>query len=214
MKITILIDNPKAWYVLHGKKLELALSGAGHDVLLTHDQKEVPKGDVLFLLSCGRIVKEDTLARNTHNIVIHGSHLPKDRGFAPMQYQILRGENEIHFTMIEAALEVDAGAVYMRDSITLEGHELWDEISELAGKKINEMALRYVVANAEVEGEEQEGEPSWNEKRKPEDSELDPDKTIAEQFDLLRIVDNDAYPAFFKHRGVEYELKIKKKQNE
>ena len=49
--------------------------------------------------------------------------------------------------------------------------------------------------------------------RKPEDSRIDPAKPLAEQFDLLRTVDNESYPAFFTHRGATYLLKIEKKKS-
>jgi len=45
-------------------------------------------------------------------------------------------------------------------------------------------------------------------RRRPADSRLDPDRTLAEQFELLRVVDNDRYPAFFEWRGRCYEVKI------
>ena len=56
----------------------------------------------------------------------------------------------------------------------------------------------------------QEGAESFYKGRKPEDSQLDFNKTIAEQFNLLRVVDNDKYPAFFEHQGEKYFLKITK----
>ena len=52
------------------------------------------------------------------------------------------------------------------------------------------------------------GKGSFYRKRTPEDSELDIDKTIREQFNLLRAVDNNRYPAFFKLNGQKYTLKI------
>ena len=36
------------------------------------------------------------------------------------------------------------------------------------------------------------------------------DKTIKEQFNLLRVVDNEKYPAFFDYSGTRYLLKIYK----
>jgi len=42
------------------------------------------------------------------------------------------------------------------------------------------------------------------------DSELDAHKTIEEQFNLLRISDNDRYPAYFTKHGFRYILKIYK----
>jgi methionyl-tRNA formyltransferase len=37
---------------------------------------------------------------------------------------------------------------------------------------------------------------------------LDPQKSLAEQFNILRVVDNDRYPAFFEWNGRRYNLKI------
>jgi methionyl-tRNA formyltransferase len=55
----------------------------------------------------------------------------------------------------------------------------------------------------------QRGEPGpYLHRRTPEHSRLDVHKTIAEQFDLLRVVDNERYPAFFEYRGTRYRLKI------
>jgi methionyl-tRNA formyltransferase len=33
---------------------------------------------------------------------------------------------------------------------------------------------------------------------------------LAEQFDLLRVVDSERFPAFFEYRGRRYKLKIEK----
>ncbi|MFO7736161.1 MAG: hypothetical protein R6W70_08115, partial [bacterium] len=57
----------------------------------------------------------------------------------------------------------------------------------------------------------QNGESSVWPKRTPADSELDVDKTIAEQFDLLRTVNNRDFPAFFRYRGERYTMRITKK---
>ena len=39
-------------------------------------------------------------------------------------------------------------------------------------------------------------------------------KSIDEQFNLLRVCDNERYPAFFYKDGVKYILKINKEKNE
>ncbi len=54
----------------------------------------------------------------------------------------------------------------------------------------------------------QNKEESFYPKRTPKDSELDINKTIKEQFNLLRIVNNDEYPAYFEIDGHRYILKI------
>ncbi len=56
------------------------------------------------------------------------------------------------------------------------------------------------------------GKSTYYRKRTPLDSELKLNKSIAEQFNLLRTVDNKRYPAFFKFKGKEYVLHIFKKK--
>ncbi|HER26225.1 MAG TPA: N-acetyltransferase, partial [Rhodospirillales bacterium] len=52
--------------------------------------------------------------------------------------------------------------------------------------------------------------PIWSSRRRPPDSRLSPDQTIARQFDQLRVSDNYRYPAFFEHRGHRYKVQIEK----
>lgn len=76
-------------------------------------------------------------------------------------------------------------------------------------KKI-EMCLKFLESYVGKTPKKQDGEESFYPKRTPEDCELDINKTIKEQFNLLRIVDNELYPAFFKYNGIKYKLKIEK----
>ena len=54
----------------------------------------------------------------------------------------------------------------------------------------------------------QYGEASHYPRRRPADSRLDPELSLAEQFNLLRVVDNERYPAFFQWRGRSYILNL------
>ena len=46
--------------------------------------------------------------------------------------------------------------------------------------------------------------------RTPEDSEIDISKSISEQFNLLRIADNERYPCFFNYKGHNYKISLSK----
>jgi len=54
----------------------------------------------------------------------------------------------------------------------------------------------------------QHGEASHYRRRRPADSQLDPERSLAEQFNLLRVVDNQHYPAFFNWRGRRLRLQV------
>ena len=52
------------------------------------------------------------------------------------------------------------------------------------------------------------GKGNFNKRRYPKDSQLDINKTIKQQFNHLRINDNELYPSFFYHKGQKYIIKI------
>lgn len=62
--------------------------------------------------------------------------------------------------------------------------------------------------------QKQSGDESFYSNRGEKDSELDINKTIKEQFNLLRIVSNDDYPAFFVIDGHKFIIKIEEALDE
>jgi len=209
LKIQILVDNPNSWIVPYAKELEQQIKQRGHKVGLIHKHSEVSEGDILCLLACEEIFKK--LRLNKHNLVVHESDLPKGKGWSPLTWQILEGKNHIPITLFEAAESVDAGPIYAQEWLKLMGTELLPELKDKQGKHTIQLILDFIDRFPEVEGKKQEGQSSFYPKRTPKDSELDPNLSIAEQFNLLRVCDNERYPAFFKLNGRTYELKIQEK---
>lgn len=208
MLIQILVDNPKSWVIPYAQELMSILAKKTFEVKLIHSHNEIAKGDILILLSCERILKN--LSLNKHNLVVHPSNLPQGKGWSPLTWQILEGKNEIPITLFEATEKVDSGGIYLKDMIYLEGHELVDEVREKQGKKTIELILKFIDNYPNNPIIAQQGESSYYPKRSPQDSELDIFKTIDEQFNLLRVCDNDRYPAFFVRNGIKYILRIEK----
>ncbi len=212
MKITILADNPQSWIIPYAQKLKTSLNRLGHNTSLVHSANKVRSGDIAFFLSCEHIISAAILRKNKHSLVVHESALPKGKGWSPMTWQVLEGKKRIPITLFEAAESVDSGVVYAQSSIVLNGHELVDELREKQGAATIALALSFVRKYPHAKGKKQSGKATYYPKRTPRDSELDPKKTIASQFDLLRVVDNERYPAFFTYRGHEYVLKISKRK--
>lgn len=116
----------------------------------------------------------------------------------------------IPLTLFQAIPELDAGPVYLRSSIHTRGDELLPELQAALADEIMRLCLEFAGRYPAIldEAVPQSGPSTTYRTRTPADSELDPNRPIAEQFDLLRIVDNERYPAFFQHRGRRYRLKI------
>lgn len=210
MKICIVVDNPRSWFVPFADELKKNLSRFGSVDLLS-DSNQIPQSnDVAFLLSCEKKVIPEILRRSRSNIVVHASELPKGKGMSPLTWQILEGKNRIPLTLFEAVEDIDAGPVYIMACLDFQGNELLHEMQNAVGDKILEMCELFLKDWPDIltKGAIQTGEPSFYKKRTAEDSRLDPNLSLAEQFNLLRVVDNDRYPAFFDWNGRRYILKI------
>jgi len=212
MNITIITDK-NSWmcpYVVH---LIERLSCMGNRVCSYDQPSDIHnKADIAFYLSCFQIVSKDILFKHKNNIVIHTSALPSGRGWSPMSWQILEGKNKIPLTLFEANEKVDAGEIYLEDQIVFSGHELISELHEKLGFKIIDMCVEFIKRYPDVvkQSRSQVGEASYYRRRLPSDSQLDVNKNIKDQFNLLRIVDNDRYPAYFILLGHKYKLLIEK----
>jgi methionyl-tRNA formyltransferase len=208
MKIAILTSKDQ-WFIPYAKKLKNLLDS---ELFFNHgDIKEY--FDIIFILGYHNIINDKFLELNLHNIVIHESKLPKGKGWAPMFWQVLEGKNEITFSMFEASNGVDNGDIYMQKTLKLNGYELNSELREKQANFTIEMCIEFInnYKNYKV-ATPQIGDESFYKKRTSKDSELDINKTINEQFNLLRIVDNDNYPAFFYKNDKKYILKIEEEK--
>jgi len=203
MEIAIL-TSPNQWFETYAKKLSNILDCK---LFLHHDY--LIDFDIVFILSYHKIIPQNILNANKYDIVIHASSLPHGKGWAPLFWQILEGKNEITFTMFEASNGVDNGDIYMQKTLKLNGYELHDEIRDKQAKLIIEMCLEFVENYKQYKNPiPQVGKESFYPKRTPKDSKLDIEKSLKEQFNLLRICLNDEYPAFFEIDGHKYILKI------
>ncbi len=213
MKITFLSDEG-SWKNEAVGLLSKNLREKRHKVTVLHKAEAVPKGDILFILGFFKIVPASVLRRNRTNLVVHESALPKGRGWSPVSWLVLEGARTIPLTLFEAVERVDAGKIYLRDKVKLRGDELLSEIQAKVAEKMMRLCERFVARYPGIlkRGVAQRGRATYYPRRNPEDSRLDPAKSIARQFNLLRTVQNEVYPAYFKLRGFTYVLKIEKQK--
>lgn len=206
LEIQILVDNPNSWIIPYARELVNELQRLDHNVVIRHSAKEVIEGEVLCLLACERIFKD--LSKNKHNLVVHESALPKGKGWSPVSWQVLEGKKRIPVTLFEANEKLDSGVIYNQKHIFLKGNELWPEIKRQQGEVTIELILEFIEKYPNNVGKEQIGDESSYEKRTSNSSKLDVTKSIQDQFNLLRVCDNERYPAFFEMDGIKYYLKI------
>lgn len=187
----------------------------GHEVTVVTDAAEIPRADLVFFLSFWSLANSKVLDRATHSLVVHASDLPNGKGWSPMTWQILEGKNRIPVRLFEAEPAVDSGDIHGSTDILFEGHELLDELRERLLDATFNLCAAFVErypACIPLRKKQKEGGSLYL-RRTAEDSRLDPDSTLASQFNLLRTVDNLEYPAFFEYAGHYYELQIHKREH-
>lgn len=190
----------------------VARHGDAHRVRVLRHARDLAAGDLLFLISCAEIVREHQRSAFRHSLVVHASDLPRGRGWSPHVWDILNGATQLTLSLLEAADPVDSGRVWRQVRFDVPRHALWDEINRLLFAATFEL-VDYAVAHADdVKPQPQDATitPTYHRRRTPADSALDVGKSIAEQFDLLRICDPDRFPAYFDHLGHRYKLILEK----
>ena len=93
----------------------------------------------------------------------------------------------------------------------MEGHELYNEINDkLFSVELELMDYALENINTVKPKKQEESSVTYYRKRTPGDSRIDPDKSLANQFLLLRVSDPDRFPAFMDCCGYRYQLKLEK----
>ena len=211
MKIKILNTDPK--HPINPYLLELVTKlERYHSVSIIRSEEEVTDGDLLFLVSCNQIIDNNVLRNFKHVMVLHASDLPKGRGWSPHIWEIIGGAEKITLSLIDAVAQVDCGDIYRAVMIDIPKSALWDEINDLLfNAEIN--MIEFAVENFESLqkcAQSVDVEPTYYHKRQPPDSEIDAYKSIAEQFDLIRVCDPNRFPAIFQLHGECYKLVLEK----
>jgi methionyl-tRNA formyltransferase len=183
-----------------------------YEVALLHDKNQLISGDILFLVSCTELISKSIRNSYSHCIVLHASDLPEGRGWSPLVWSILEGKATITVSALDAEDHVDSGAIWAKMDVNIAPHELHDEINESLFR--TEIALLDIVMTMVQRGETPSPQPetaaSYYPRRAPADSELDPERSLVEQFNKIRVCDPERYPAFFRLHGHTYSITLRK----
>lgn len=180
------------------------------NIKIYYNYSKIKNFDYVFVLGYTRILPRYFIQKNKLTMVIHESDLPKGKGNSPLQWQILKNKKYISVNLIKLAEKVDSGDIILKDKMILNGAELYDEIRWKQAKISFKLIARFLRLK-KIKFKKQIGKEFFYKKRTPKDSELNPKKSIEENFNLLRIANNNDWPAFFYLKKKKYILKIFKK---
>jgi methionyl-tRNA formyltransferase len=143
-------------------------------------------------------------------VCFHMTDVPYGRGGSPLQNLILAGHKETKLTALQMVSEMDAGPVYTKRSLKLEGTA--QEIYVRAGALSAEL-IEWILENEPVPVE-QVGKAVMFKRRKPEQSHLPETGSLLSTYDFIRMLDADGYPhAFIEHGELMLKLSKAKLEN-
>lgn len=204
---TIVVASCKAW---HKPLIEKLAKKIKADWLYASDKDGLDKilacknPKYIFFLHWNWLVLESIW--QTHECVcFHMTDVPYGRGGSPLQNLILAGHQETKLTALRMVGEMDAGPVYTKKTLKLEGsaQEIYVKAGELSAE-----IIKWIIEN-EPEPIPQEGEVVLFKRRKPEQSVLQDTGSLSEAYDFIRMLDAEGYPHAFIEHG-EYLLNFSK----
>ena len=139
IKVACLLDNTNNWAEQYIKKSSLIKKNKKYSFKIFKNFRKIKDYEIVFIINYTKILNSSFLKKNRLNLIIHASNLPKGKGFAPLQWQILEKKNKISFCLLEAAKKFDSGRIFLKDHVQFKGNELYEEIRYLEAKVIIKM---------------------------------------------------------------------------
>ena len=211
MKITLLCSDEKHPVNAYLEDW-MADDGKEQIVELVRKKAEANGGDILFLISCCEIITAQDRAKYGACLVLHASDLPKGRGWSPHIWELSQGAQCITLSLLEAEDKFDSGRIWKKVDIQVPKHALWDEINHLLFEA-EVLLINFAIENfSNIAPQSQPADlvATYYPRRTSLNSQIDPRKSISEQFDLIRVCDPNRFPAYFEYLGQRYLLKIEK----
>jgi len=92
--------------------------------------------DILCVVAYGKIIPNNILEIPKYGAInVHPSLLPKYRGSAPIQWEILNGDEKTGVTIMHLNEEMDAGDIILQKEVDIDKNEtsgeLWDRLSKI-----------------------------------------------------------------------------------
>jgi methionyl-tRNA formyltransferase len=211
MRITLICSNASHPIYAYLKKWMKSV-GSSLIVDLVQEGAHATGGDLLILVSCSEIITKKNRSCYTSSLVLHASDLPKGRGWSPHIWELVNGAEFITVSLVEVEDKIDSGRIWKKINVPIPKNSLWHEINHLLFNAEIDL-INFAVKNHQnicPKPQSTKVESTYYVRRTSEDSEIDPHKSIADQFDLIRVCDPNRFPAFFNYLGQRYILKLEK----
>lgn len=202
MNKTYIVAGRHPWNRAHFDKQLADLPGEWRFAATEEELKTVLDDDCsvryVFFLHWSTKVPDQMLER-WECVCFHMTDVPYGRGGSPLQNLIARGHRETKLTALRMTQEFDAGPVYFKSPLSLEGssaEEIFVRASQLSCELIKQ------IIKSESTPSPQTGAETRFRRRKKSESVLTEDyQELLEIHDFIRMLDADGYPKARIHLG-------------
>ncbi|MBO4898216.1 MAG: methionyl-tRNA formyltransferase [Clostridia bacterium] len=154
---------------------------------------EEVKPDLIVVVAYGKLLPEYVLNYPKYGCInIHGSLLPKYRGAAPIQYSIIKGEEETGVTSMYMAKGMDTGDMIIKSAIPIEDDDtaetLHDKLAVLGAEVLLETVSEIEHGRA-PRVPQNDAEATYASMLTKEMGKIDWEKSAREIFNLVRGLD-------------------------
>jgi methionyl-tRNA formyltransferase len=145
----------------------------------------------------------EQIVKEVECVCFHMTDVPYGRGGSPLQNLIVRGHRDTKLTALRMTRDFDAGPVYLKRDLSLEGgaEEIYLRAAALSADMIKQ------IVQDEMQPSPQTGEPVNFTRRKPEESQITELDSLERLHDFIRMLDAEGYPrACLSHAGYRFEF--------
>ena len=164
---------------------------------LTVGRLEAFRADYVFFPHWSWRIPEPVFER-FECVIFHMTDVPFGRGGSPLQNLVVRGIENTTLTALRCSQEVDAGPVYLKLPLSTLGTA--EEVFMRASLLMLPMLIK--IVDERIDPLAQDGEPTYFQRRTPEQSDLRSASTLANIYNHIRMLDADGYPHAFLDVGV------------
>jgi methionyl-tRNA formyltransferase len=156
--------------------------------------------DLVFVIGWSQILKPETLQTARIGMIgTHASLLPHNRGSAPINWAIIKGEGVTGNTLIWLSPQVDAGAIIDQVPFPITPYDTCDTLYRKVAQTNKTMILKVLprlLAGDQVGIPQDRGSEAVLPRRRPRDGIIDWGKTNTQIYDFIRALTRP-YPGAF-----------------
>lgn len=163
---------------------------------LTFEKLKILNPDKVFFPHWSYIIPREIFGQ-FECVIFHMTDLPYGRGGSPLQNLIVAGHIHTQISALKCEEEVDAGPVYLKKPLSLEGsaREIFSRTSQIVLEMIKE------IISLDPKPVPQIGEVVNFQRRTPAQSLIPENGSLNEFYDYIRMLDAEGYPHAFLNYG-------------